>query len=143
MTKDSNFISLINTQLSQLQQLETIIDNEREILKQNELDALNNVIEQKNQLLIAIEELDQQFAQSPSFKSEKKQGLFDQQLAEIEATLLRCKDKNLINGQVIEQSQLAVERMKTMLLNQKNKSSVTYNSKGKASGGLSSLDIKA
>lgn len=134
---------MINTQLSQLQQLEEVIDNEKAILQKSSPDELSAVTEQKNQLLLAIQDLDQQFAQSPTFKQEKLQGSFDVQLAEIEQTLLRCKEKNQVNGQVIQQSQLAVERLKTTLLQQHNKSSMTYDSKGKTSGGLSSLGIKA
>lgn len=143
MTTDSKFIPLINTQLSQLQQLEEVIDNEKAILQKSSPDELSKVTEQKNQLLLAIQDLDQQFAQSPNFKQEKSQGAFDIQLAEIERILVRCKEKNQVNGQVIQQSQLAVERLKTTLLQQHNKSSMTYDSKGKTSGGLSSLGIKA
>ena len=64
-------------------------------------------------------------------------------LADIEACLVRCKKQNQINGLIIHQSQLSVERMKTSLLENHNKSSMTYDSKGKTSGGLSSLGLKA
>jgi len=134
---------LLNLQLSQLMQLETVIDSEKDVLQGQNPEKLIEITETKNQLLLAIETLDQQFSQSIIFKQEKQNGQYAEQLAEIKTILLRCKDKNFVNGQIIEHSQLAVERMKTSLLQQHNKSSMTYDSKGKTSGGLSSLDMKA
>lgn len=143
MSTEQNFSLLIDKQLTQLQQLEMIIDQEKDILQQQNPEKLIEITDNKNQLLVAIQTLDQQFEQSLVFKQEKSQGLFADKLSLIEEILLRCKDKNHVNGQVIAQSQLSVERMKTSLLQNHNKSSITYDKKGKASGGLSSIGIKA
>ncbi len=143
MSSESIYASQLQSQLEQLQQLEEIIDTEKQVLQQQDPDKLTAITEQKNQLLLAIQSLDQQFEQSLQFKNDKAQGLFTEILASIETVLLRCKEKNQINGQIIQHSQLAVERMKTSLLQNHNKSSMTYDSKGKISGGLSSLGIKA
>ncbi|GLX77668.1 hypothetical protein tinsulaeT_10080 [Thalassotalea insulae] len=143
MSSESVYFSQLQTQLEQLQQLEVIIDNEKQILQQHDPDKLTEISEQKNQLLLTIQALDKQFEQSLQFKNEKAQGLFTEILTDIEAVLVRCKEKNQINGQIIQQSSLAVERMKTTLLQNHNKSSMTYDNKGKTSGGLSSLGIKA
>ncbi len=143
MSTESSHLSLIEKQLTQLEQLEIIIDTEKDILQQQDPEKLIEITEKKNQLLLAIQILDQQFEQSITFKKEKSQGVFKGLLETIEDTLLRCKEKNHVNGQVIAHSQLAVERMKTSLLQNHNKSSMTYDSKGKTSGGLSSLGIKA
>jgi flagella synthesis protein FlgN len=143
VSTESSHLSLIEKQLTQLEQLEIIIDTEKDILQQQDPEKLIEITEKKNQLLLAIQTLDQQFEQSITFKKEKSQGVFKGLLETIEDTLLRCKEKNHVNGQVIAHSQLAVERMKTSLLQNHNKSSMTYDSKGKTSGGLSSLGIKA
>jgi flagellar biosynthesis protein FlgN len=143
VSTESNNTLLINKQLAQLKQLEVIIDNEKDILQKQNPDKLIEITDKKNQLLLAIQTLDKQFEQSILFKQEKSQGLYTEQLNLIEETLIRCKDKNHVNGQIIAQSQLAVERMKTSLLQNHNKSSMTYDNKGKTSGGLSSLEIKA
>lgn len=143
MSTESSHLPLLKKQLVQLQELEVIIDSEKEILQLQDPNKLTAISEEKNQLLIAIQGLDQQFEQSLQFKDEKAQGLFDEILKDIESTLLRCKDKNQVNGQIIQHSQLAVERMKTSLLQNHNKSSMTYDNKGKTSGGLSSIGIKA
>ncbi len=134
---------LINQQLQNLQKLEELLGVEKEVLQKQDPEALTIVTEQKNTLLLTIQQLDEQNAQNPVFKNEIASGNHSEVLAEIEAILLRCKDKNHVNGQVIQQSSLAVERMKNSLLENHNRSSMTYDNKGKTSGGLSSLGIKA
>lgn len=143
MSTSQDFQQLLNNQLAQLNQLEQLIDEERVVLTQNDPDKLISLSENKNKLLIDIQNLDQQFTQSPAFTEQKQSGSFDSTLSVIEETLLRCKEKNQANGLIIQQSQLVVERMKTALLQQRSQSSVTYDNKGKTSGGLSSLGIKA
>ncbi|MBA6389480.1 flagellar export chaperone FlgN [Colwellia sp. BRX10-3] len=134
---------LVSQQLSQLTQLEALLDTEKNVLQQQNPDALINITSDKNTLLLAIQDIDNAIGQSFEFKQEKLAGSFDKELVEIEASLARCKKKNLINGLIIHQSQLSVERMKTSLLENHDRSSMTYDSKGKTSGGLSSLGIKA
>lgn len=130
-------------QLEQVQLLLSLLEQEHEVLQKNSPDALNQITQQKNDLLLAIQTLDQAIGKNPSFLQEKAAGTHDEQLAEIAQTLETCQKQNLVNGQIIQHSQLAVERMKTSLLDSHNKGSVTYDSKGKKSGGLSSIGIKA
>jgi flagella synthesis protein FlgN len=134
---------LIAQQRQNLQQLEALLSVEKEVLQKPDPQALIDVTEQKNLLLQTIQKFDEQNAQVPLFKDEITSGVHNEMLAEIEAILLRCKDMNHVNGQIIQQSSLAVERMKNSLLENHNRSSMTYDSKGKTSGGLSSLGIKA
>ena len=143
MSTENTHAQMLTQQLSQLTKLEIVIDNEKAILQQHNPDKLSNITEEKNQLLLSIQTLDSKLAQSLNFKKDKADGKYAEQLSSIETTLLRCKDKNFVNGQIIEQSQLAVERMKTSLLQNHNKSSMTYDKKGKTNGGLSILKVKA
>lgn len=133
----------LNQQLAQVKNLLTMLEQENEVLQKNSPDALNEITKQKNDLLLAIQSLDDTIGKSATFAQEKTAGLHEQVLAEIEQNLEACKKQNLINGQIIQHSQLAVERMKTSLLDRHNKGAVTYDSKGKKSGGLSSIGIKA
>ena len=134
---------LISQQLSQLLQLEALLSTEKDILQQQNPDALIEITAEKNTLLANIQELDNTIGQSFEFKQEKLAGHFDIELAEIKTSLERCQQQNQVNGLIIHQSQLSVERMKNALLENHNKSSMTYDNKGKTSGGLSSLGIKA
>ena len=134
---------LVAHQLSQLAQLEALLNTEKEILLQQDPDALIKITADKNALLLAIQDVDNAIGQSFEFKQEKLAGNFNNELAEIKASLERSKKQNQVNGLIIHQSQIAVERMKTSLLVNHNKSSMTYDNKGKTSSGLSSLGIKA
>ncbi len=143
MSELSPSAQLLAQQHSQMTQLEVLLSQESEILQQHKPEALIEITQQKNILLEAIQTLDQTLSTSQAFIKDKADGLCDQALTEIEELLARCKKQNQINGQVIQHSKLAVERMKTTLLENNNKTAVTYNGKGKKSGGLSSLAIKA
>jgi len=134
---------LLVQQHQQLTTLVQIIANEKEILQQHDPQALLTVSQEKNTLLVAIQQLDQQIGQNQRFAQDKAAGKLTQQLAEITELLTHCQKQNLINGQIIQQSQLAVERMKTSLLESHNKNAITYDKKGKKSAGLSSLGLKA
>ncbi|WP_077286303.1 flagellar export chaperone FlgN [Cognaticolwellia aestuarii] len=134
---------LVTHQLSQLAQLEALLNTEKEILQQQDPDALIKITADKNALLLAIQDVDNAIGQSFEFKQEKLAGNFSNELAEIKASLERSKKQNQVNGLIIHQSQIAVDRMKTSLLVNHNKSSMTYDNKGKTSSGLSSLGIKA
>jgi flagella synthesis protein FlgN len=143
MSASTQSKELLDQQFSQLQELEQIITDEKLVLQQHQPDALLKISEKKNQLLLSIQKLDQQIRINQAFAQDKAAGFLRQQLTEIENLLKTCQQKNQVNGQIIAQSQLAVERMKTSLLESHNKTSVTYDRKGKKSGGLSSIGLKA
>ncbi|MCP4984669.1 MAG: flagellar protein FlgN, partial [Colwellia sp.] len=105
--------------------------------------ALLTISQEKNTLLLAIQQLDKEIGTNQAFAQDKAAGKLTSQLDEITALLTHCQQQNLVNGQIIQQSQLAVERMKTSLLESHNKNAITYDNKGKKSAGLSSLGLKA
>jgi flagella synthesis protein FlgN len=135
--------SLLNQQYQQLTKLVEIIANEKLILQQHDPEALLLISEEKNTLLLAIEALDYKISQDKGFAQDKAAGLLTSALDNISSLLEQCKQQNIVNGQIIQQSKLAVERMKTSLLENHNKNAITYDNKGKKSAGLSSLGLKA
>jgi len=143
MSASTQSKELLAQQHAQLQELEQIISDEKLVLQQHQPNALLQISAKKNQLLISIQSLDQQIGVNQAFAQDKAAGFLSKELADIENLLALCQQKNLVNGQIIAQSQLAVERMKTSLLESHNKTSVTYDNKGKKSGGLSSIGLKA
>jgi flagella synthesis protein FlgN len=143
MSASTQSKELLAQQLLQLQELDKIITDEKLVLQQHQPDALLQISQKKNQLLLSIKNLDQQISVNQAFAQDKAAGFLGEELDNIENLLKLCQQKNQVNGQIIAQSQLAVERMKTSLLESHNKTSVTYDSKGKKSGGLSSIGLKA
>ena len=139
----SNLRELLTQQYEQLSLLETVIASEKDILQQHNPDALIKISQEKNTVLLSIEKIDQLIVKHPDFIIQKSSGVIDEVLANIAQKLEHCKEQNIVNGQIIQQSQLAVERMKTSLLENHNKSAITYDNKGKKSAGLSSIGLKA
>ncbi len=141
----SNFScnSLLNEQHQQLMELAEIITKEKFVLQQHKPEALLLISQQKNLLLVAIETLDRKIIHDKAFAQDKSAGKLTDALAKITTLVAHCKQQNMVNGQIIQQSQLAVERMKTSLLESHNKNAITYDNKGKKSAGLSSLGLKA
>ncbi|MFD2168111.1 flagella synthesis protein FlgN [Thalassotalea euphylliae] len=134
---------LLAQQLSQLSALETLLLAEKEVLQKNDADRLVALTEEKSTLLKSIEEFDASLATNQQFLADRKGGLLENEMAQIQAALTKCQELNEVNGQIINHSQLAVERLKTSIIERHNKSSMTYDSKGKKSAGLSSLGLKA
>ncbi|NQY49870.1 MAG: flagellar protein FlgN [Colwellia sp.] len=134
---------LLMLQHQQLTALAQVIANEKNILQQHDPQSLLTVSQEKNTLLLAIQQLDQNISLHQGFAQDKAAGKLVSQLAEITELLKHCQQQNLVNGQIIQHSQLAVERMKTSLLESHNKNAITYDNKGKKSAGLSSLGLKA
>lgn len=134
---------LLKKQYLQLTALAQVISDEKTILQQHDPDALLMISEKKNTLLLSIQELDDFISKNQQFAQDKAAGKLTEKLNKIAELLTSCQQQNLVNGQIIQQSELAVERMKTSLLENHNKNAITYDNKGKKSAGLSSLGIKA
>jgi len=143
VTDVTNALELLTQQNNQLIELEHLLKDEYEILKQHSPDKLIAINKLKNELLIKIDSTDQLLANDAQFIQDKKNGKYSEELKEIENNLLTCKNSNQVNGEIIHKSQLSVERMRTTLLENHTRSTLTYDNKGKTSGGLSSLDLKA
>ncbi len=143
MTETNTDNPLLAQQLAQLSQLEILLIQEREVLQKHNPDALLEITQKKNDLLVDIQTLDGTISTSQVFLQQKSKGELDTQLQKVAECLTRCQDLNLVNGQIITQSELAIDRMKSALLENHDNSSMTYDSKGKKHVGLSSLGIKA
>ncbi len=143
MSAPETVTQLIEKQEASLLELEKLLLLEKEILTKQNPQALVDITEKKHVLLLNIEEGDKALSLHPHFKKELNDGLHADALASASETLERCKELNQVNGNIITQSELAVERMRSTLLERNSKSTMTYDAKGKKSGGLSSLGIKA
>lgn len=143
MTDTTNVLALLKQQNDQLCELAQLLKDEYEVLQHHKPEKLVAINELKNTLLAQIDSTDQVLAKSAEFINGKKNGLYVNELKAIETILISCKELNQVNGEVIHKSQLSIARMRTTLLENHTKSTLTYDNKGKTSGGLSSLDLKA
>lgn len=134
---------LLAQQLNQLTQLLALLESEKQILQTHSPEDLITITQEKNTLLLTVQETDTVLSKHPNFRKEKSSGIHQKTLDSIENLLLQCKKLNTVNGMIIQQSQISVAKMKTSLLVNNNRSSMTYDNKGKTSGTLKSLDLKA
>ncbi|QOL27056.1 flagellar export chaperone FlgN [Thalassotalea sp. LPB0316] len=134
---------LIEHQEASLLALEKLLLQEKDILTKQDPQALVAITEEKQTLLQAIEQGDKSLSLHPHFKRDLENEENAQLLVQAREILERCKTLNQVNGQVIAQSEVAVERMRSSLLEKNSKSTMTYDAKGKKSGGLSRMGIKA
>jgi flagella synthesis protein FlgN len=134
---------LLSLQKSELDKLHDLLANELAILKARDLAELEKQAQEKELLLKNINQLDQAISQQSDLKSLQENSLFSEQVTEIITLLGDCKKQNEINGQIINNSQIAINRFKGMLQQSIANNSMTYDNKGKTNINLNSIGIKA
>mgnify|MGYP000486484287 CR=1 FL=1 len=143
MADEQTFEHLVTHQLTQVTNLQQTLVDEKEILQQQSPSALVEITEQKKTLLLAIDNTDKQLKQFTAFKEFVALPKISSLIENIENLLTECKKLNDVNGLIIQQSSLAIERMTSSLLEKRSKSSMTYDNKGKKNGGVMGKSIKA
>ncbi|MGI5309258.1 flagellar export chaperone FlgN [Rheinheimera sp. WS51] len=125
--------TLLEQQQQHLNELLLLLRQELAALSERDIASLERITLEKNQLLASITETDNAVAQLPELASLKAADWFSAEVTKIDGLLANCKQQNNVNQQVLEQSQLTLERFKNTLLSQQGKSGLTYTNKGKPS----------
>ncbi len=131
MTSLPPVLSLLTQQQEHLGVLLLLLKQELNAISQRNITDLEINSADKLKQLEKIQLLDQQIASHPQLPQYKADIGFRKLVADIDEVLLRCKEQNEINRVTLEQSQLVIERFKHELLQQRGKSGLTYNAKGK------------
>lgn len=143
MKHDAALGTLLNQQQEHLTVLLLLLQNELSFISARDTVALDQNTAKKTSLLDAIQQLDQQIATHNELAQAKLRSDFRTCVAQLDELLARCKQQNEVNRQAVEQSQLVIERYKHELLQQRGKSGLTYNAKGKPSLDSVGKGIKA
>lgn len=125
-----NIITLLNQQLAQLDAMLLLLSEELHALTQRDIELLDSLVKKKSILLEQISAVDQELATIPDMLNVRQQDWFTTSVAAIETKLENCKTQTQINQQVLEQSQVTLQRLKNELLSSKGKSGLTYTNKG-------------
>jgi len=142
--KDANTItSLLNNQEAELNKLHAVLCTELEILKNRELSILEQASADKEAILNKINLLDKEISHYTSLDVLQEDENHSEQVSRIINLLHECKKQNEINGQIINNSQIAINRFKNMLQKSISNNTMTYDSKGKTSISNKSIGIKA
>ena len=97
----------------------------------------------KEAILNKINLLDKEISHYTSLDVLQEDENYSEQVSRIINLLHECKKQNEINGQIINNSQIAINRFKNMLQKSISNNTMTYDSKGKTSISNKSIGIKA
>lgn len=134
---------LLNHQEAELAKLHSLLCNELEILKNRELSALEQASAEKEAILNKVNQLDQEISQSTSLELLQQDNNHSEQVSRIINLLHDCKQQNEVNGQIINNSQIAINRFKGMLQKSISNNTMTYDNKGKTTISNNSIGLKA
>lgn len=143
MSDENVFSTSLAQQLENIQQLIVILHAEKNTLQQHIPSDLVKISEQKSTLLTAIDTLDKACKALPDYQTYLASSKYSELLITIRESLQECQKLNTINGTIIDHSSLAIERMQNKLLENRNKSSMTYTNKGKKQGSTLGRSFKA
>ena len=135
--------SLLTRQEMELTNLNGLLCNELEILKNRDLSVLEQASVDKEALLTKINQLDKEISHYTSLEQLKEEPTHSEQVTRIISLLHECKQQNEVNGQIINNSQIAINRFKGMLQKSISNNTMTYDNKGKTSISKNSIGIKA
>ena len=132
----------LTQQLNLVQELQTILEQEKDCLKEKTFSQLSDVLLKKKNLLQAITDLDSVLSVSKELIIKDKALL--KLKSEVETQLSICQKINTINGQLVELSMKSNKHLMQLLKQASGKNSITYDQKGILnSGTLLGKDIKA
>ena len=134
---------LLNNQEAELTKLHELLCHELDILKSRELSILEQASGEKEAVLNKINQLDRKISQHTSLELLQQDSEYNEQVSRIINLLHNCKKQNEVNGQIINNSQIAINRFKSMLQKSISSNTMTYDNKGKTSISNSSIGIKA
>ena len=134
---------LLNNQEAELTKLHELLCHELDILKSRELSILEQASGEKEAVLNKINQLDREISQHTSLELLQQDSEYNEQVSRIINLLHNCKKQNEVNGQIINNSQIAINRFKSMLQKSISSNTMTYDNKGKTSISNSSIGIKA
>jgi flagella synthesis protein FlgN len=140
---DTNVALLLNNQEAELTSLHSLLCNELEILKNRELSILEKASAEKEAILIKVNQIDQEISKNTSLEALQEDINHSDQVSRIINLLHECKQQNEVNGQIINNSQIAINRFKGMLQKSISNNTMTYDNKGKTSISNNSIGIKA
>lgn len=133
--------SLLHAQDEYLSQMQDLLAEEFDLLKQHQALALPALAERKQQLLVAIESLDKTLAELPDLQ--QRLSAFPTQLQALQTKLDACQEQNDLNGRLLELSIVSNRRLASFLSKLRDRNSLTYDAKGNTRSGTRSQGIKA
>lgn len=135
----------ITIQFDHLEDLKQALESELHLISSRDAESLINLLKNKEIILESIQAQDSAISASYHASSEtvrdsqEVQSLFKH----AKSLVSECKYRTKINQTAVEQGQLRLEHLRTLLLESRAKESMTYDKSGKAQGGKSGRGVSA
>ncbi|MFM2485053.1 flagellar export chaperone FlgN [Celerinatantimonas yamalensis] len=123
--------ALLTHQRLLLEQLMSALEQENQILAARDIDAINQIAQQKNVLLKQINENDLIIAEHPDRDKLKTTPVLIKQRQHLQALLVQCQQANTLNGHIIKASSDEIERLAHQMNQLLQKNSMTYDKAGR------------
>lgn len=140
---EQSIITFLNQQQAQLDALLLLLQQELAALSGRDIEQLDLLIKQKTVLLQQIQSTDHALSQQSHLADYIDTDWFKQSVNNLDALLEQCKAQTQVNQQVLDYSQLTLDRLKNEILSAKGKSGLTYTNKGKPAVDNKGSGIKA
>jgi flagellar biosynthesis protein FlgN len=132
--------TLLQQQHQQLTALLALLGAESQDLTARDAQQVLQLSQQKQQLLTAIGQLDEQIKHESMSNSDEQQSL----LEACNELLRQCQQQNVVNGQAISLSLAGLGRLQQLMAEARGNGAVTYDDKGRTSpnlGGCHSFEV--
>ncbi|MBZ4680479.1 MULTISPECIES: flagella synthesis protein FlgN [Shewanella] len=132
MPDTPDITSLIAQQMTQLERLLNLIEQEKNALLDRNADNLLQLAQDKSDLLNEVKAVDEALSSHPEL-AKLSQSPLAEQVSEARELLATCQLRNQENAGLIELSMASINRLAQALQVSRNASSLTYDGKGKTS----------
>lgn len=132
----TQLLNLLKQQDALLDDILNLLGDEFDILRQRKALALPDIATRKQTLLAQLQHNDEQIGQQPDV--DKLASEFAEHRSQLEDKMRECQERNEVNGRLIEMNLLSNRQLTRMLVQIRDKNSMTYDQKGnpQAAGGL-------
>ena len=139
----------LNEQLTQqtenLTSLKAMLDKELHLISSRDAEALMTLLKDKEQLLGAIQNLDE--AINPQLQALQQEAPLPENIQthidQAKTLLSECQYCTEVNQRAVEQGQLRLVHLRNLMMEVRAKESLTYDKAGKKKGGFSGKGVSA
>lgn len=145
MAEVTALLSAIEKQIEHLEHLKTLLENELHLISTREAEPLIKLVKEKEAVLESIHAQDKT-VESLYVTLPEDQQKSEQVVAQLDcakALVSQCKYRTEINQKAVEQGQLRLEHLRSLLLEIRAKENMTYDKSGKPQARRSGKDITA
>ena len=140
-----SLLSMLDSQIAHLENLAVLLDKELHLISSRNAEELMTLLKEKEETLESIQAIDSEIHRhyqsqlSAENRSEDVQARLDQ----AQKCLEQCQYQTQINQTAVEQGQLRLTHLRNLMLEVRDKESLTYDKKGKPSGGKLGSGVSA